>query len=76
MAMSAWTRLTRMSGLVELVCEHGVGHPSRRLTHRWRDVDGIHGCDGCCADREAFAQAEDKTEQERWLAMGWHKGPE
>ncbi len=32
---------------VELLCEHGVGHPVKkyRKNNRWR---GIHTCDGCC----------------------------
>ncbi len=48
----------RADGRVELLCSHGVGHPSRRLQRRpWDEVDGIHGCDGCCGDL-AFAAAE------------------
>ena len=43
----------RADGRIELYCEHGVGHPSPRLTKLWRGVwnqyDGIHGCDGCCS---------------------------
>jgi hypothetical protein len=27
-------------GDIELMCEHGVGH------------GGLHGCDGCCRDKE------------------------
>ena len=29
----------RSNGLVEAICEHGIGH------HR-----GVHGCDKCCFD--------------------------
>lgn len=48
----------RMDGRVELVCKHGVGHPSRALQVRtWQDHDGIHGCDGCCGG-EDFIEAE------------------
>lgn len=32
---------------VERVCIHGIGHTV--LTLRPRD-EGIHGCDGCCAE--------------------------
>ncbi len=43
----------RETGLIELVCAHGVGHPSEKLTRaagrRWSPVDSTHGCDGCCA---------------------------
>lgn len=33
-------------GILEYVCIHGVGHPvPESIT---REVDGVHGCDGCC----------------------------
>lgn len=44
-------------GLMERVCEHGVGHPdpdhmrwyaSCHTKEETRD-EGIHGCDGCCS---------------------------
>lgn len=45
-------QITRASGLVEDICEHGVGHPNQE----WLDKHdpsrktgiSIHGCDGCC----------------------------
>jgi len=44
-----------MSGLVEELCEHGVGHPVRESAERVAkhyghpvDVWLQHGCDGCC----------------------------
>lgn len=37
MNISDWKRYPRSKK--ELMCPHGVGH------------GGIHGCDGCCADR-------------------------
>ena len=42
----------RASGLVEDICEHGVGHPNREWLKK-HDPDGklclsVHGCDGCC----------------------------
>jgi hypothetical protein len=52
-------RSKRENGLVELVCEHGVGHPSVRLT-RPRDYYGTHGCDGCCS------LPDFKTEEENY----------
>ena len=41
---------TRMSGLVEDTCSHGVGHPNREWLERHPDKPelGTHGCDGCC----------------------------
>lgn len=51
----------RADGRVELICEHGVGHPSRKLTllYRgiWNDCDSIHGCDSCCV--KLFPDPED-----------------
>lgn len=53
--------LRRETGLVEGICEHGVGHPI------WGSADWmalyfghprddnpwlVHGCDGCCSDQE------------------------
>lgn len=45
----------RLDGRVEIICEHGVGHPSPALTRfnrgspeAWDSLDGVHGCDGCC----------------------------
>lgn len=41
-------------GIMERLCEHGVGHPDpddaefRRTLPRKFD-EGSHGCDGCCA---------------------------
>lgn len=43
-------------GLMERVCEHGVGHPdpddlAYKATLRGSDeveYEGVHGCDGCC----------------------------
>lgn len=36
-------------GIMERVCEHGVGHPDPDdIRVRTVDSEGIHGCDGCC----------------------------
>jgi len=44
-------------GMVENICHHGVGHPSREWLlskentlsdGSMRDI-GVHGCDGCCS---------------------------
>lgn len=45
--------IIRASGLVEWVCNHGVGHPlpeSSRLLYLKTDNSSwdVHGCDGCC----------------------------
>lgn len=42
----------RATGLVEDICEHGVGHPNIEWLKE-HDPDGklgfsVHGCDGCC----------------------------
>ena len=35
-------------GIMERICEHGVGHPD--LDSPWKEGDWqwVHGCDGCC----------------------------
>ena len=48
--------IRRESGLIELVCCHGVGHPAVGSVH-WLALHGkkgygIHGCDGCCRSQE------------------------
>lgn len=46
----------RESGLIELHCEHGVGHPAPASVH-WMHLHDeesmdIHGCCGCCRTHE------------------------
>ena len=45
-------QIIRASGLVEDICEHGVGHPNAVYLEE-HDPDGskmlgVHGCCGCC----------------------------
>lgn len=43
-------------GMMERICEHGVGHPdpdeyvftNDEFTNEERMFFGVHGCDGCC----------------------------
>lgn len=43
-------------GLLERVCDHGVGHPdpdglahlARLKGKEFASVESVHGCDGCC----------------------------
>jgi len=56
----------RADGRIELICEHGCGHPSKRLQELisgrpWAKYDGVHGCCGCCKDSEEFAAYEDSV---------------
>lgn len=44
----SWKRVVRASGLIEWVCEHGVGHPDQASVKQLGEGYGIHGCDGCC----------------------------
>lgn len=52
-----WAYETRReSGLVELVCKCGVGHPAPGSVH-WmalhgKDAMDVHGCCGCCRTTE------------------------
>lgn len=43
-------------GLVERICEHGVGHDdpdSVAYLHPGGEMGaGIHGCDGCCSSKK------------------------
>lgn len=36
-------------GIMERICQHGVGHPDPDdYKIRLKIDDGVHGCDGCC----------------------------
>jgi hypothetical protein len=44
-------------GMMERICEHGVGHPDPddlafKRRHNLGDSEGIHGCCGCCSDKK------------------------
>ena len=72
-----WERNIRSSGLLEWVCECGIGHPdmesalevSRRLSEPNDEASVIenayawssHGCCGCCS-RDDFPGAKDLAE--------------
>jgi hypothetical protein len=43
--------LIRQDGRVEWLCEHGIGHCIGHVV-AWEDWMGVHGCDGCCVNRE------------------------
>lgn len=53
--MKPWNKtIRRETGLIEHICEHGVGHPAHGSVH-WMKLNGSdgfgsHGCDGCCHD--------------------------
>ena len=49
--MSKYSILKRGNGLVEIKCEHGIGHPAKSLTLP-AYYYGVHGCDGCCSKSE------------------------
>ena len=50
--------IQRLNGVVELICEHGVGHPSKGLTNPAWYYD-VHGCDGCCS-HESFRPSKEQ----------------
>jgi hypothetical protein len=58
----AESQTVRMSGLVEDVCRHGVGHPNARWleAHPLLKHLSIHGCDGCCWGKEGAAVPKKK----------------
>ncbi len=48
-----WQTIRRETGLVEHVCQHGIGHPNAGSIiwmeeKTGQDGWGVHGCDGCC----------------------------
>jgi hypothetical protein len=52
--------IRRETGLIELTCVHGIGHPAYASAD-WMDKTGpeesagtwlVHGCDGCCSSPE------------------------
>lgn len=48
----------REDGRTEILCPHGVGHPSQMLSRgKWEDWMSTHGCDGCCSSDD-WRQAE------------------
>lgn len=52
--------IRREIGLIENICEHGVGHPAfgsadflYHCTEMFEENPfGIHGCDGCCSNKD------------------------
>lgn len=46
-------QIIREGGLVEDICEHGVGHPNKEWLAEHDPENkksfAIHGCDGCCS---------------------------
>lgn len=55
--MAEWKTIRRETGLIEHVCEHGIGHPNVGSMARLDEIYGpgsdgswgVHGCDGCCS---------------------------
>jgi hypothetical protein len=47
-------QVVRENGLVEDICEHGVGHPNKEWLEQHKNQGyGIHGCCGygCCSTK-------------------------
>jgi hypothetical protein len=46
-------QIRRETGLIEDICEHGVGHPNAHWLKvhdpKGKKLFSIHGCDGCCS---------------------------
>lgn len=53
-------------GIMERICEHGVGHPDPDDYRIYTGADaGVHGCDGCCghaSNHDETHPLEDLTE--------------
>lgn len=56
----AWAKaqLIRESGLLEDICECGVGHPNMDFLKDHPTHDGVHGCCGCCSKSRHVAKKE------------------
>lgn len=59
-AASIRPKIQRASGIIEVLCEHGIGHPTKDSAEKvakdkGHKIDGwlVHGCDGCCK-KEGF----------------------
>lgn len=48
-----WTLHVRETGLIEVICPCGVGHP---LPAKYQPTyyNGVHGCCGCCSELRNF----------------------
>jgi len=46
--MKVIQQIIRETGLVEDICEHGVGHPNPKSLKKMPEGFDIHGCCGCC----------------------------
>lgn len=61
-------QVTRASGLIEDICEHGVGHPNGAWMEKFDPGGhrgwGIHGCDGCCKPKEEPHDNSDSNDSE------------
>jgi hypothetical protein len=68
--------ICRSSGVVEIVCPHGVGHPSAALTvlvAGKASLNPIHGCDHCCAT-EGWKRFEERELWKWWERDQTYKG--
>jgi len=73
----ATKQVIRASGLIEDICEHGMGHPNKAFLKANPNYIGAHSshtCDGCCNrlndDKEKKEHAKKKQkENEKRLEM-------
>jgi hypothetical protein len=75
--------IRRETGLIEHICEHGVGHPvfgsadwqalmskSDRHDNAWM----VHGCDGCCGDPEwKLESLKESVRRANDIIVGHHR---
>lgn len=43
-------------GIMERICEHGVGHPDPDDPKSKDKYEAVHGCDGCCVYVSPFIE--------------------
>lgn len=59
--MRGWPQSYRSdTGVMERICEHGIGHPDPDSPWPEGDRRWVHGCDGCCTRGENQKPEEEK----------------
>lgn len=62
-------QIRRETGLIEDICECGVGHPNKDFMASCKKEDlrwiGVHGCCGCCSGRKRDLKLAKEQEHEQ-----------
>ena len=62
-------KIKRMSGIEEMICSHGIGHPTydsaKKVAEKYGHDIGTwltHGCDGCCNRIPECQEVKDESD--------------